>query len=51
VLKKIGAKVQLGDPISIVGNTGENSDGPHLHFELWHDQKAVNPEEYLSFKH
>src|SRR5690606_8121373 len=30
VLKKIGAKVQLGDPISIVGDTGENSDGPHL---------------------
>lgn len=50
VLKKIGAKVQLGDPISIVGNTGENSDGPHLHFELWHDQKAVNPIEYMSFK-
>lgn len=50
VLKKIGSKVQLGDPISIVGNTGENSDGPHLHFELWHDQKAVNPIEYMSFK-
>ena len=49
VLKKIGAKVQLGDPISIVGNTGENSDGPHLHFELWHDQTPVNPSEYMSF--
>lgn len=49
VLKKIGAKVQLGDPISIVGNTGENSDGPHLHFELWHDQSPVNPSEYMSF--
>ena len=49
-LKKIGAKVQLGDPISIIGNTGENKDGPHLHFELWHDQKAVNPIEYISFK-
>jgi murein DD-endopeptidase MepM/ murein hydrolase activator NlpD len=51
VLKNIGAKVQLGDPISIVGNTIENSDGPHLHFELWHDQKALNPKEYMSFKH
>jgi murein DD-endopeptidase MepM/ murein hydrolase activator NlpD len=51
VLKKIGAKLQLGDPISIVGNTGENSDGPHLHFELWHDQKAINPQDYMSFKH
>lgn len=50
VLKKIGTKVQLGDPVAIVGNTGENSDGPHLHFELWHDQSPVNPIEYMSFK-
>ncbi len=49
-LKKAGTKVQLGDPIAIVGNTGENSDGPHLHFELWYDQKPVNPEDYFSFK-
>ncbi len=49
VLKKIGSKVQLGDPISIVGNTGGNTDGPHLHFELWHDQTPVNPKEYMSF--
>lgn len=49
-LKKMGAKVQLGDPIAIVGNTGENSDGPHLHFELWYDQIPVNPEDYISFK-
>ena len=49
VLKKIGSKVQLGDPISIVGNTGGNTDGPHLHFELWHDQTPVNPQEYMSF--
>ena len=50
VLKKMGTKVQLGDPIAIVGNTGENSDGPHLHFELWYDQTAVNPSEYMKFK-
>lgn len=49
-LKKAGTKVQLGDPIAIVGNTGENSDGPHLHFELWFEQVPVNPEDYLSFK-
>ncbi len=34
VLKKIGTKIQLGDPIAIVGDTGESSDGPHLHFEF-----------------
>lgn len=49
VLKKAGAKVRLGDPISIVGNTGENSDGPHLHFELWYDQNPVNPKDYIRF--
>ena len=48
-LKKIGDKVQLGDPIAIVGSTGQNSDGPHLHFELWYKQVPVNPEEYLQF--
>ena len=49
VLKKMGAKVQLGDPIAIVGNTGENSDGPHLHFELWYNQTPVNPSDYIKF--
>ena len=49
-LKKMGAKIQLGDPIAIVGNTGENTDGPHLHFELWYNQTPVNPEDYLTFK-
>ncbi len=50
VLKKIGTKIQLGDPIAIVGDTGENSDGPHLHFELWLDQQPVDPQKYMSFK-
>lgn len=49
-LKKMGVKIQLGDPIAIVGNTGENTDGPHLHFELWYNQTPVDPEDYLSFK-
>jgi len=48
-LKKVGAKVRLGDPIAIVGNTGGNSDGPHLHFELWYQQAPVNPTDYIKF--
>jgi murein DD-endopeptidase MepM/ murein hydrolase activator NlpD len=48
-LKKTGAKIKLGDPIAIVGNTGENSDGPHLHFELWYNRNPVNPEDYMKF--
>ncbi len=49
LLKKVGRKVQLGDPIAIVGNTGENTDGPHLHFELWYQQSPVNPKTYMKF--
>lgn len=49
VLKKYGSKVRMGDPVAIVGNTGENTDGPHLHFELWHNQTPVNPSDYISF--
>lgn len=49
VLKKNGDKVQTGDPIGIVGNTGETSTGPHLHFELWKRGKALNPEAFISF--
>ncbi len=51
ILKKTGLKVKLGDPIAIVGDTGENSDGPHLHFELWLDQQPVDPIKYMDFKH
>lgn len=46
-LKKIGDRVRTGDPIAIVGNSGENTNGPHLHFELWLSQKPVNPEDYI----
>lgn len=48
--KKTGDKVRTGDPIAIVGNTGENSTGPHLHFELWLNQKPIDPTEYMRFK-
>lgn len=50
ILKKRGDKVRAGDMIGIVGNTGENSTGPHLHFELWLNQQAVNPQKYMIFE-
>lgn len=49
LLKKIGSYVNAGEPIAIVGETGELSTGPHLHFELWHSGTPVNPLEYISF--
>jgi murein DD-endopeptidase MepM/ murein hydrolase activator NlpD len=49
VLKKSGSKVQMNDAIAIVGNTGENTTGPHLHFELWYNQSAVDPQVYIDF--
>ena len=49
LIKKTGQRVKLGDPIAIIGNTGENTDGPHLHFELWIDQTPVDPQGYIKF--
>lgn len=49
LLKKPGETVQTGEAVAIIGNTGENSTGPHLHFELWHRGIAVNPQNYISF--
>ena len=49
LLKKVGSFVTAGDIISIVGNSGEMTDGPHLHFELWHNGNSLNPEEFVTF--
>ena len=49
LLKKVGDKVKAGEALAIVGNSGELTSGPHLHFELWYDGQAVNPKNYISF--
>jgi murein DD-endopeptidase MepM/ murein hydrolase activator NlpD len=47
--KEQGAIVRAGEVIATVGNTGELTTGPHLHFELWKDGNPVNPANYIDF--
>lgn len=49
ILKQQGTFVKAGETISIVGESGELSTGPHLHFELWYNGKPIDPEEFISF--
>jgi murein DD-endopeptidase MepM/ murein hydrolase activator NlpD len=48
LLKKQGSTVKAGEPIAIVGESGELTTGPHLHFELWYNGTPVNPRDYIS---
>nr|WP_321405725.1 M23 family metallopeptidase [uncultured Carboxylicivirga sp.] len=50
LLKSMGDKVQAGEAIAHVGNSGELTTGPHLHFELWYNGIAVDAEQYISFE-
>ncbi len=49
LLKKKGDRIKAGEAIAIIGNTGELTTGPHLHFELWHHGTALDPEKYIDF--
>ncbi|MAP81630.1 MAG: peptidase M23 [Aequorivita sp.] len=47
--KEQGEIVQAGEVIGTVGNTGELTTGPHLHFELWRDGFPINPTSVIDF--
>ena len=47
--KKVGDFVKAGEPIAVIGNSGENSKGVHLHFELWYNGLSINPQDYVVF--
>jgi len=44
LLKEVGNFVKAGEVIAIIGDSGELSSGPHLHFELLINGKNVDPE-------
>ncbi len=49
LLKKEGAYVKAGDVIAVIGNSGEQTSGAHLHFELWYKGVPLNPQDYILF--
>jgi len=48
LIAKKGQKVNQGDVIAKVGDT-EGLSGSYLHFEVWKDNKAVDPEKLLNY--
>ena len=49
LFKTVGSYVFAGEAIAVIGNTGINSSGTHLHFELWYNSSPVNPADYINF--
>lgn len=49
LLKKEGSYVRAGEAIAIIGDSGELTTGPHLHFELWYNNSPLNPKDYMVF--
>ncbi|MEA3432879.1 MAG: M23 family metallopeptidase [candidate division WOR-3 bacterium] len=50
VIVKEGDKVNRGDVVAFVGSSGITS-GPHLHYEIYHNDSIINPEQYLLSDH
>ncbi|MEL6674065.1 MAG: M23 family metallopeptidase [Bacteroidota bacterium] len=48
LLKTAGTYVYAGEPIAVIGNSGENSTGTHLHLEIWRRGKPLNPADYIN---
>ena len=49
LLREVGDNIKAGDPVAIIGESGELTSGPHLHFELWFNGRPIDPENYIVF--
>lgn len=49
LMVRTGQPVRAGDVLAIIGSSGEYARGVHLHFELWHNMKPVDPLMYITF--
>ncbi len=50
LLMETGDLVRAGEPISVVGDSGElYTSGPHLHFEIWYKGNPLDPEKHILF--
>ena len=47
LIKKQRESVEQGELIAISGNSGKETTGPHLHFEIWENGKPVDPQKLI----
>lgn len=48
--KSTGDAVSVGEIIAVIGNTGDHSSGPHLHFELWENGQPLDPAQRIQLE-